>query len=715
MLRRYLGLTLLLAGGLAAGSTAWAQSAPPGPRTYSTRRTEHPPQLDGRPDEACWNIVEWSTDFVQWEPAEGQPPTCETAFKILYDDQSLYIAYRCHDPEPQRIESQLARRDRFPGDWVEINIDSYFDHRTAYSFTSSVSGTRGDEFVSDDGENWDGSWDPIWTLATSIDAEGWTAEVEIPLSQLRFVDKQEQVWGIQVQRRLFRKEERSLWQPKTKSERGWVSSFGELRGISGVRPARQVELLPYAVARGETFEPVANDPFHDGSDMALDAGLDGKVGVSSNLTLDFTVNPDFGQVEADPSEVNLTAFETQFSEKRPFFIEGNSILDFQVAPGGHRRRVHVRQSVLLAAHRAAAARQSGRGGGRVRGCARRDVHPAREQAHRADGARAVGGLAGERHRRGNGAHRRDRHPGARGKRGAAHQLPRRAHAARLARRRHALRRDAHLGAPPARRHRSRLPAELRVDRRAGLLPRVAEPRLVRGGERRREPGGWQHRCAARDPNCLGALLPAPRQRPRRGGFGAHRACRPCRNAEARQDRRQVLQVRNRRHLALARVRDQRHRIHAPRRRGHPVRLGPVLDSQSLQHLQEFLLQHQRVAAVGFRRREPAAAGKRQLQSRIQEQLAGGCWGDAGLAAPLQLGIAWRSVHDPARTVVELVLDQLGLPQAGHPGGRAATSPTATRGAGASAIGGWTSAGGRATRWPSPSSRPIRAISTNCST
>jgi hypothetical protein len=332
MPRHRMALALVFVVTCAAAAAPQAQPDGPAQRSYTTRRTEQPPQLDGRPEEACWNAVEWSTDFVQWQPTEGQPPTYQTAFKILYDDHFLYIAYRCFDAEPQHIENQLARRDNFPGDWVEINIDSYLDHRTAYSFTSSVSETRGDEFVSSDGDSWDGSWDPIWTLTTHVDAQGWTAEIAIPFSQLRFVDQEEQVWGIQVQRRLFRKEERSLWQPKQKAQRGWVSRFGELRGIRGVRPQRQVELLPYGVTRGESFEKVPNDPFRDGKDMGLEAGMDGKIGVSSNLTLDFTVNPDFGQVEADPSEVNLSAFETQFSEKRPFFIEGNSILDFQVSP-----------------------------------------------------------------------------------------------------------------------------------------------------------------------------------------------------------------------------------------------------------------------------------------------------------------------------------------------------------------------------------------------
>src|SRR5262245_40292246 len=333
---------LLLAAVLgAADAGAQTDSLPPQPnppaaasrRSYTTQlAVPGPPKIDGVLDDPCWERVEWATNFVQWEPTAGDAPSEQTAFKIVYDETALYLAYRAYDREPGSIARLLARRDRFPGDWVEINIDSYHDQRTAYSFTSSVSGTRGDEFVSEDGDSWDGNWDPIWELQTKVDDQGWTAEVRIPLSQLRFAERDEQVWGIQVQRRLFRKEERSLWQPKTKEESGWVSRFGELRGIQGIRTRRPVELLPYTLGRGETFESVPNDPFQDGRDADFEFGVDGKVGVTSDMTMDFTVNPDFGQVEADPSEVNLTAFETQFSEKRPFFIEGNSILSFQLAP-----------------------------------------------------------------------------------------------------------------------------------------------------------------------------------------------------------------------------------------------------------------------------------------------------------------------------------------------------------------------------------------------
>jgi len=324
-----LWLLLTLYAAVTWGSTTGAYER----RVYTTTDCrDGGPELDGRLDEACWDKVEWATDFTQWEPDTGAPPSEQTAFKVLYDDHALYLAYRAFDTEPERIASLLERRDRFPGDWVEVNIDSYNDRRTAFSFTASVSGTRGDEFISQDGDNWDGNWDPVWQLATHIDEHGWTAEVMIPFSQLRFSNEPEQVWGLQVQRRLYRKEERSLWQPKAKEDPGWVSRFGELHGIRGISSGRQLELLPYASAQGERFPEVPGDPFRDGSKGKLAFGLDGKVGLTNDLTMDFTFNPDFGQVEADPSEINLTAFESYFSEKRPFFIEGRSIFDFQLAP-----------------------------------------------------------------------------------------------------------------------------------------------------------------------------------------------------------------------------------------------------------------------------------------------------------------------------------------------------------------------------------------------
>lgn len=302
-------------------------------REYFTKKIngETAPTIDGQLNDPVWNIVEWEGDFIQRNPADGEPPTQQTKFKVIYDDQALYFAFRSYD-EPGLVTNMLARRDWFPGDWIEVNIDSYCDRRTAFSFTLSLSGTRGDEFVSEDGNNWDSSWDPVWQGATQIDHEGWTAEMKIPLSQLRYSAEEDQTWGLQVQRRLFREEERSTWQRIPKDASGWVSKFGRLHGISGIQSSRRIELLPYGLAKAENFEKVAGNPFLDGSSSAFAGGLDGKIGVTSNLTLDLTINPDFGQVEADPSEVNLTAFETYFSEKRPFFIEGNNILNLPLAP-----------------------------------------------------------------------------------------------------------------------------------------------------------------------------------------------------------------------------------------------------------------------------------------------------------------------------------------------------------------------------------------------
>lgn len=301
-------------------------------RVYNTDRIEgQPPTIDGQLTDPVWETVEWSGEFVQREPVEGPPPSFQTRFKVLYDNDALYLAFRVYD-DPENMDNKMDRHDHFPGDWVEINIDSYGDQRTAFSFTLSLSETRGDELISEDGNNWDSSWDPIWRGATKVDDKGWTAEMRIPLSQLRFSADEKQVWGLQVTRRMFRLEERSTWQRIPKDTTGWVSQFGELRGLNHIKPKRRLELLPYMVGGGKRAEASAGDPFFDGSDDLLDGGLDGKYGITNNLTLDFTINPDFGQVEADPSEVNLSSFETFFEERRPFFIEGRNIFNVPVAP-----------------------------------------------------------------------------------------------------------------------------------------------------------------------------------------------------------------------------------------------------------------------------------------------------------------------------------------------------------------------------------------------
>jgi hypothetical protein len=300
-------------------------------KIYQTTAVKNnPPVIDGSLDDEAWNLVEWGGDFTQRQPDDGKKPTQGTEFKILYDDRNLYVGIRAWDSEPEKIVKRMSRRDGFDGDWVELNLDSYYDKRTAFSFTASVSGVRGDEYISNNGDNWDSSWDPVWYLKTKTDEKGWTAEYRIPLTQLRFADKPEHVWGFNIQRYFFRNDERSLWQHIPRNAPGWVHNFGELHGIVGIRPQKQVEILPYIAAQTERFEKEEGNPFADGKSSDVNIGVDGKIGITSDITLDFTINPDFGQVEADPSQVNLSAYQLYFSERRPFFIEGKNILDFPV-------------------------------------------------------------------------------------------------------------------------------------------------------------------------------------------------------------------------------------------------------------------------------------------------------------------------------------------------------------------------------------------------
>jgi len=291
------------------------------------------PVIDGRLDDPVWEEGEWEGGFIQSMPYEGQAPSQKTAFKILYDGKNIYVAIQAFDDEPDKIERRLARRDNLEGDRVSILLDSYYDHRTAFSFAVNAAGVKGDEIISDNGQGRDQNWDPIWYVRAAVDEKGWTAEMRIPLSQLRFGKKQEHVWGLQVNRFYFRKEEVSNWQLIPKDISGFVNQFGELHGINGIESSRKIELYPYTVGMLESYQEQAGNPFATGRSNSLVGGLDGKIGISSDLTFDFTINPDFGQVEADPSEVNLTAFETYFDEKRPFFIEGRSIMSFQVMIG----------------------------------------------------------------------------------------------------------------------------------------------------------------------------------------------------------------------------------------------------------------------------------------------------------------------------------------------------------------------------------------------
>jgi len=289
------------------------------------------PKIDGALDDACWNLVEWSGGYVEWSPQENTDPSQQTQLKILYDDKNLYVAFECFDSDPDSIVERLSRRDGFDGDWVEINIDSYFDKRTAFSFTITAAGVKGEEFISDNGNNWDATWNPIWHAKTNVGETGWTAEIRIPLSQLRFSKEAGQIWGIQSTRRYFRKEERSTWQRSPLNAAGWVSGFGELHGLENLRPRMQWALKPYTSGSIKTFASEQGNPFADGTDGRSGFGLDAKVGITNDITLDATINPDFGQVEADPSAIALDGFQIFFPEQRPFFIENKNLFDYKFA------------------------------------------------------------------------------------------------------------------------------------------------------------------------------------------------------------------------------------------------------------------------------------------------------------------------------------------------------------------------------------------------
>ena len=247
------------------------------------------------------------------------------------------------------ITTRLRRRDPTSGDfdYIQVSLDSYHDHETVYQFGVNPSGTRRDAVSSSGGGSGrggrgggggDSSWDPVWDASTQITEQGWSAEMRIPFSQLRFSRDEEQVWGIELQRNIHRNQERVSYPFTPTLEQGGPSRFTHLDGIEGIEPGQRLELLPYVAARGEYLQlgvPSGIDfsnPYQSGSDYYGQAGLDLKYRLASNVTLDATVNPDFGQVEVDPSVINLTAFETRFQERRPFFVEGGDI--FQAGEGG---------------------------------------------------------------------------------------------------------------------------------------------------------------------------------------------------------------------------------------------------------------------------------------------------------------------------------------------------------------------------------------------
>ncbi len=303
------------------------------PALHALRVDDARMDIDGRLDEPEWAAAQVAADFVQFQPDEGAPATEKTEARVLYGAHALFVAIRAYDSQPHEIVGQLTRRDQpSHSDLVGVVIDSYFDRRTAFQFVVNPVGVKYDVYRFDDVEEDDG-WDAVWDVATTVDEEGWTAEFRIPYSQLRFRDAPEQTWGINFMREIARKQELDVWAPTTRASGGIVSKFGELRGLRGLEPPRRLEVLPYSLARLRRAPGDDANPFYERNATAGTVGADLKYGVTSDLTLDVTINPDFGQVEADPAQVNLTAFETFFPERRPFFLEGSSIFNFSIALG----------------------------------------------------------------------------------------------------------------------------------------------------------------------------------------------------------------------------------------------------------------------------------------------------------------------------------------------------------------------------------------------
>jgi hypothetical protein len=290
-------------------------------------RAQQAPEIDGKDDDAVWQSMPAITEFRQFEPTEDGAPTMRTEARVAYDAKNLYVIVRSFDPKPDSILSVLQRRDAFLlSDDIIVGIDSYNDKRTGYLFRLTAAGAMADGYMFNDGEE-DWGWNAVWHGAAKVDSLGWIAEYRIPLSQLRYVPRGDNTFGVSIMRRTARNGERVSWPLIRRSKTGMVSQWSELPGFVELSAPRRVELMPYTVAR------YGHKPLGDGTPRNVaqgQVGADLKVGLTSNITLDGAINPDFGQVEADPGVLNLSAFEQFFAERRPFFLEGSGIFRYDI-------------------------------------------------------------------------------------------------------------------------------------------------------------------------------------------------------------------------------------------------------------------------------------------------------------------------------------------------------------------------------------------------
>ncbi len=296
---------------------------------HAIRANPHPPRVDGKLNDPIWAKADWVSGFEQKLPNEGEPASDQTEVAIVYDEHALYVGARLLSKHADKLLMHLEKHDnQGPAEQFIVSIDSYHNRRTGFGFGVNTAGVRFDRYYAADREGGaDYSWNPVWEAATSRDSKGWYAEMRIPFSQLRFNEKKNQVWGINFNRWMPEKNEDSYWIYVPRDETGFISHFGELEGIKGIAATRRIEVTPYFASDASHVDgDFSNNPFRNNSEFNPRSGGDLKMGLATNLTLDATFNPDFGQVEADPAEVNLSAFETFFDERRPFFTEGAALL-----------------------------------------------------------------------------------------------------------------------------------------------------------------------------------------------------------------------------------------------------------------------------------------------------------------------------------------------------------------------------------------------------
>src|SRR6266508_1048856 len=314
------------------GPAAAASSAPPRIDAVAVVDVPNAVRVNGELSEHVWQQATPVDAFVQRDPQEGGKPSQRTEFRVAYDASTLFVKVRAFDSEAGRIRSYLTRRDAdSPSDWIRVLIDSYHDRRTAYEFAVNPSGVKQDRYWFNDFDR-DDSWDAVWDVDVKRDGDGWLAEFRIPFSQLRFTPGRDSTFGFAVVREIGRLKETSTWPLLPRAANGYVSSFGMLNGLSISTTPKRLELVPYLVS-DLTRQPTNGNPLIDRSAGDAPVGLDMKYALTSGLTFTGTANPDFGQVEADPAVVNLSAFETFFNERRPFFVEGSGNFNFPFDDG----------------------------------------------------------------------------------------------------------------------------------------------------------------------------------------------------------------------------------------------------------------------------------------------------------------------------------------------------------------------------------------------